>query len=153
MKNYLLYLGIGLMTLACTKDENANINKESTTSGKIEAKNIIDPVLAYYSDFGKVQKMSSSYVGQSSYVCSNHLGIYQFTPSAGPYKDLICEIYRFKEAKDISASCDETYDLEQKEEQIGNIKYIHCSEDGSNCKTLEMPWGCSLVFCDETDVD
>ncbi len=151
MKNYLLYLGIGLMALACAKDENANSIEESITSSKIEAKNTIDPVLAYYSDFGKVQKMTSTYIGQSNDVCSNHIGIYQFTPSAGPYKDLICEIYRFKEAKDISAPCDKTYDLEQKEEQIGNIKYIHCSKDGSNCKTLEMPWGCTLVFCDETD--
>lgn len=145
-------MGVIFIAFACTKDQALETNESSAFNDSRTLK-FADPVIARYSDLGSIEKMPPSYLGQSSNLCSNHIAIYQLTPSEGPLKGLICEIYRFRESTDISGPCDDTYDLAQKEEQIGNIKYIHCPEEGSNCKTLDMPWGCTLVFCDDKDVD
>jgi len=97
--------------------------------------------------------MPATYEGQSDNVCSNHSAIYQYIPDAGPFQGLICEIYRFDESSDISGPCDETFDKDKDEVQVGNIKYTHCPDDGGNCKELDMPWGCTLIFCDDDAVD
>lgn len=144
MRIILLALGFGLSLMSCSKEERSLSLVAKKKSG--------DPVIAYYGQFGSVERMDESYEGHANLVCSNFQGIYQFIPKSGPFAESLCEIYRFTHQSDISGPCDDTFTLEQKEAQVGKVTYIHCPEDGNNCKTLDMPWGCTLVFCDENEV-
>ena len=144
MKRQLVLIGIVFAAIACSKEEPSL--EES------HIKKTTDPVIEYYSQFGVVERMGEEYIGQSNQKCSNYSAIYQLIPKHGSFAGQICEIYRFTRYEDISGPCDDSYNLAKKEEQFGNIKYIHCPDEGNNCKTLDMPWGCSLVFCDENEV-
>ena len=150
MKKFFYLIGLSFIALACGKDGTSSIEQPEDLP-KYMLESTVDPVIDYYSQFGTVEKMSSSYSGQSDNVCSNHAAIYRFVPRSGPYQGLTCEIYRFNKSSDISGPCDDTYNLEKAEGTIGNAKYVHCPDDGDNCKELDMPWGCSLVFCDDDD--
>lgn len=137
-------MGLVFAALACEKGQ--------TNFSESPLKKNTDPVIEYYSHFGAVKKMSHTYQGQSSNVCSNHNSIYQYVPNSGPFAGQTCEIYRFTELSDISGPCDDTFNLLEETIETGAIKYTSCPKTGKNCKELDMPWGCTLVFCDEGEV-
>lgn len=108
-----------------------------------------DPVLAYYAPLGNIIRVEVEDYQSEDTLCGGPSGLYFFSPDFGPYQGKQVRIYRFPSRAAISGPCDDTFVFKKVLKEAGNIKYLTCPEDGDNCKEVEMPWGCALVFCDD----
>ncbi|GAB5557750.1 MAG: hypothetical protein SchgKO_19630 [Schleiferiaceae bacterium] len=148
MKKLLFAVSLSCLVFACKK-EISTPKEDLSSSQVLKSMDPSDPVIAHFSPLGAIELAPQDFSDQVLLECSNHTGLYLFTPNSGPYSGKVSQIYRYPTWSDVPSKCDESFNLGKKTVSNGNWTWYACPSEGGNCKRVSDEYGCFLIFCDE----